>query len=176
MLPGLHLGPPGTTPRVSCCSANSSSSSAASSNGGTARAGSRATDAPRASHHHHHQQQQQQQQQQQAQAQAQAPGPDAAAAGCCAPSFAVGLLVALLYKGRFPEEYEAQWAACPRLKVRSTRRAGVGGACVQRPVVVVVCARAALRCSRPQAAPAPARQGMPMPHGHMHAMNAGAGP
>lgn len=39
-------------------------------------------------------------------------------AGCCAPSFVVGLLIALLYKGRFPEEYEAQWAGCPRLKVR----------------------------------------------------------
>lgn len=38
-------------------------------------------------------------------------------AGCCAPSFAVGLLIALLYKGRFPEEFEAQWAGCPRLKV-----------------------------------------------------------
>lgn len=38
-------------------------------------------------------------------------------AGCCAPSFAVGLLIALLYKGRFPEEFEGQWSACPRLKV-----------------------------------------------------------
>lgn len=38
-------------------------------------------------------------------------------AGCCAPSFAVGMLLALLYRGRFPEEYEAQWSSCPRLKV-----------------------------------------------------------
>lgn len=42
--------------------------------------------------------------------------------GCCAPSYAVGLLIALLYKGRFPEEYEAQWAGCPRLKVGSGTR------------------------------------------------------
>jgi hypothetical protein len=33
----------------------------------------------------------------------------------------VGLLIALLYKGRFPEEYEAQWAGCPRLKVGSSK-------------------------------------------------------
>lgn len=36
-------------------------------------------------------------------------------AGCCAPSFAAGLLTALIYKGRFPEEYESQWTSCPRL-------------------------------------------------------------
>lgn len=36
-------------------------------------------------------------------------------AGCCAPSFAAGLLAALLYKGRYPEEYKVQWSLCPRL-------------------------------------------------------------
>jgi hypothetical protein len=37
-------------------------------------------------------------------------------AGCCAPSFAAGLLTALVYKGRFPEELEVQWAGCPRMQ------------------------------------------------------------
>eukprot|EP00879_Flechtneria_rotunda_P017606 GHRR01018456.1.p1 GENE.GHRR01018456.1~~GHRR01018456.1.p1 ORF type:complete len:705 (+),score=270.54 GHRR01018456.1:300-2117(+) len=37
-------------------------------------------------------------------------------AGCCAPSFAAGLLVALLYRGRYPEEFKSQWSLCPRLQ------------------------------------------------------------
>jgi hypothetical protein len=36
--------------------------------------------------------------------------------GCSAPSFAAGLLVAVLLKGRYPEEYHGVWNACPRIQ------------------------------------------------------------
>lgn len=36
--------------------------------------------------------------------------------GCSAPSFAAGVLVAVLLKGRYPEEYERAWSACPRIQ------------------------------------------------------------
>lgn len=138
LLPGLHLGPPGTNP-AACSSSGAGTSRTASGARKLARQGSSAkrrksanspggaaagqthggfflscdgSSAPAAP------------------AAAAAPGSPAASAnggtapsctpllsGCCAPSFAVGLLIALLYKGRFPEEFEAQWAGCPRLKV-----------------------------------------------------------
>jgi hypothetical protein len=139
LLPGLHLGPPGTNP-TPCSSSNGAGiSRTASGARKLARQGSSAKGRKSANS-----------QGGAAAGQAQggfflscdgssspsaappaaAPGSPSAStngatapsctpllSGCCAPSFAVGLLIALLYKGRFPEEYEAQWAGCPRLKV-----------------------------------------------------------
>lgn len=142
LLPGLHLGPPGTNP-AACSSSGAGISRTASGARKLARQGSSAkgrksanspggaaATAPATAAGQAHGGFFLSCDGSSAPAAAAAPGSPAVSAkggtapsctpllsGCCAPSFAVGLLIALLYKGRFPEEFEAQWAGCPRLKV-----------------------------------------------------------